>query len=515
MGLGLPVAHQLAVALGGSLSLTREASPPLPTSASSGSAGTMTAHGSGFGGVTRFALRVPVAPADVEQRVREELSGAGAGAVATAADSPVASGPPTTAIALGSLSVQVAVRTPHATRGSFGGFGALDAYVRERVPPIDVSSLGGATLTPEMLWDGSGGGVAGAVEGIVSPMDTPTSKASVEPPRSATAAGASGTPSRSVRGRRAGSAATLSPRFGSSTRLCEEGDDGDDGAGCGGGGLAALESSGGGAASLASFVGPVPRTGGDGSRGSTRTVTSAAQRTPPADVQAVDAPVRLIAAASVPLAAGTAAAVQAARAVHVGRVAARRDSAVAGLHVLYADDERLNCAVMSRLLSRLGIPGDRVTVVEDGADVYAPLAATGQMSGGGVSSDSAGGVGGGRPRAWYDVVILDIVMRRECGDTTCRNLRRGGVTVPIIAATGNAHDREALLADGFNEVLEKPFTLAQLRVALEAVAGGRYASAPSAVGGTATGDRAAAGQLGAVTHGGGHDCGETGGGVDA
>jgi CheY-like chemotaxis protein len=501
MGLGLPVAHQLAVALGGSLSLTREASPPLPTSASSGSADALMAHCNGGGGVTRFALRVPVAPADVEQRVREELAGAGAGAVATATDSPVASGPPTSTVGLGSLSVQVAVRTPHAARGSFGGFGALDAYVRERVPPIDVSSLGGATLTPEMLWDGSGGGVAGAVEGIVSPMDTPTSKASVEPPRSATAAAASGTPSRSVRGRRAGSAATLSPRFGSSTRLCEEGDDGDDGAGCGGGGMAVLESSGGGAASLASFVGPVPRTGGDGSRGSTRTVTSAAQRTPPADVQASDAPVRLIAEASVP----PAAAVQAARAVHVGRVAARRDTAVAGLHVLYADDERLNCAVMSRLLSRLGIPGDRVTVVEDGADVYAPLAATGQMSGGGVSSEAAGGVGGGRPRAWYDVVILDIVMRRECGDTTCRNLRRGGVTVPIIAATGNAHDREALLADGFNEVLEKPFTLAQLRVALEAVAGGRYATAPSAGGGggTATGDRAAADQLGAITHGGG------------
>jgi CheY-like chemotaxis protein len=68
----------------------------------------------------------------------------------------------------------------------------------------------------------------------------------------------------------------------------------------------------------------------------------------------------------------------------------------------------------------------------------------------------------------YDVVLLDIVMRRLDGETALRQLRAAGSSVTVIAATGNAASRDAdrYLAAGFNCVLAKPFSLQDLHRAL-------------------------------------------------
>lgn len=69
---------------------------------------------------------------------------------------------------------------------------------------------------------------------------------------------------------------------------------------------------------------------------------------------------------------------------------------------------------------------------------------------------------------YYDVIFLDIVMRYSSGDEVCAELRdKYGMTLPIIAATGNANAQEALHAAGFSSILEKPFTIPALRQQLE------------------------------------------------
>jgi CheY-like chemotaxis protein len=146
---------------------------------------------------------------------------------------------------------------------------------------------------------------------------------------------------------------------------------------------------------------------------------------------------------------------------------------LAGLRFLYADDERVNCAMMARMLRRLG--GECVTV-DDGSEVLPALTAAGQIGAGAVSVGS---------QRRFDAVLLDIVMRVQCGDETCALLRRLGVRLPIVACTGNA-DPDLLGRAGFDDVVEKPFTAQRLeRVLLRHL--GRTASGAGAVAGGAAG----------------------------
>lgn len=124
-----------------------------------------------------------------------------------------------------------------------------------------------------------------------------------------------------------------------------------------------------------------------------------------------------------------------------------------GLTCLVCDDERANRRVNARLLDRLGC---RVLLCEDGDEVE------------GVLHEAAAC---GQP---VDTLLLDIVMRRENGDITCRRLRSesGGEGIAIIAATGNASkgDRDRYLEeDQFDCVLAKPFSLHDLANALVGV----------------------------------------------
>lgn len=122
----------------------------------------------------------------------------------------------------------------------------------------------------------------------------------------------------------------------------------------------------------------------------------------------------------------------------------------AGLRVLVVDDELSNRKVNERMVGKLGAV---VTLAEDG-DVALQAVLDAEAR--------------GEP---FDVVLLDIVMRRMHGDEVCRILRQRGHTGPIVAATGNAtrKDKERCLTQGFDAVLAKPFMSQQIRECFDAL----------------------------------------------
>ena len=77
----------------------------------------------------------------------------------------------------------------------------------------------------------------------------------------------------------------------------------------------------------------------------------------------------------------------------------------------------------------------------------------------------------GRARALqesFDLIILDIQLPRLRGDVLCRELRKGGMRIPIIAISADALPQqvEAGLAAGFDRYLTKPIGPAALRAAV-------------------------------------------------
>lgn len=172
--------------------------------------------------------------------------------------------------------------------------------------------------------------------------------------------------------------------------------------------------------------------------------------------------------------------------------------------VLVVDDEPVIRRIHARYLTRLGF---EVTAVDDGDQCVPAVRAAATAAGGDATradalsgfsgaahvNVAAAGAGSGRttvtagaggsaaaahsshdsarPSAVplpFSAVLLDIVMRRVHGDQACRDLRAAGFTLPVIAATGNAgpRDVERLLGLGFDAVLEKPFSIAQLAAVL-------------------------------------------------
>jgi CheY-like chemotaxis protein/signal transduction histidine kinase len=120
----------------------------------------------------------------------------------------------------------------------------------------------------------------------------------------------------------------------------------------------------------------------------------------------------------------------------------------AGTRILVVDDEFVITKIHTRYLRRLGFTADAAS---DGSEVVPAL-------------DAAAAEG--RP---YSAILLDLVMRNVHGDRACQLARAHGFTGPVIAATGNAapRDRDRLYAAGFTAILEKPFSIEQLRGALE------------------------------------------------
>ena len=72
----------------------------------------------------------------------------------------------------------------------------------------------------------------------------------------------------------------------------------------------------------------------------------------------------------------------------------------------------------------------------------------------------------------YDAITLDVMLPNTDGFTLCRELRRQGVTTPVlmITALDTIHDRVTGLDSGADDYLAKPFSFAELLARLRALA---------------------------------------------
>src|SRR3989449_3467609 len=90
----------------------------------------------------------------------------------------------------------------------------------------------------------------------------------------------------------------------------------------------------------------------------------------------------------------------------------------------------------------------------------------------------------GRERAalsTYDVIVLDVRLPGGTGFELCRELRRGGVTTPVLMLTAldAVDDRVRGLEGGADDYLTKPFALRELVARLQALARRRLALTPA------------------------------------
>ncbi|HEX2835242.1 MAG TPA: response regulator [Thermoanaerobaculia bacterium] len=108
------------------------------------------------------------------------------------------------------------------------------------------------------------------------------------------------------------------------------------------------------------------------------------------------------------------------------------------VRLLVAEDNAVNQKVALRQLARLGYAADAVA---NGVEA--------------VESVTRGG---------YALVLMDVQMPEMDGFTAARELRRRGITVPIVALTANAlaGDRERCLEAGMNDYLSKPIVEPEL-----------------------------------------------------
>lgn len=125
----------------------------------------------------------------------------------------------------------------------------------------------------------------------------------------------------------------------------------------------------------------------------------------------------------------------------------------------------------------------RVLVVEDEPDLLSVIAQSLREEGYAVDTAGDGEEGlfkaqGGQ----YDALVLDLMMPRMDGWTVLRELRRGGVSVPVLVLTARdaLPDRVRGLDSGADDYLTKPFDLAELLARLRAVIR-RSAGNPSSV----------------------------------
>ncbi len=73
--------------------------------------------------------------------------------------------------------------------------------------------------------------------------------------------------------------------------------------------------------------------------------------------------------------------------------------------------------------------------------------------------------------ATFDLVLLDLMLPKKDGYQVCRELRKNGVTTPIIMLTARTHEAEKVmgLELGADDYVTKPFSPAELRARIKAV----------------------------------------------
>ena len=71
----------------------------------------------------------------------------------------------------------------------------------------------------------------------------------------------------------------------------------------------------------------------------------------------------------------------------------------------------------------------------------------------------------------FDLILLDVMLPGKDGFQVCRELRRGGLEIPIIMLTAKAHEAEKVmgLELGADDYVTKPFSPAELRARVKAV----------------------------------------------
>ena len=76
----------------------------------------------------------------------------------------------------------------------------------------------------------------------------------------------------------------------------------------------------------------------------------------------------------------------------------------------------------------------------------------------------------------YDLLILDIILPEQDGWTTCRKIRKGGITTPILMLTalGETDDKVKGLDSGADDYLTKPFEFAELLARIRAILRRKY-----------------------------------------
>ncbi len=126
----------------------------------------------------------------------------------------------------------------------------------------------------------------------------------------------------------------------------------------------------------------------------------------------------------------------------------------------------------------------RVLIVEDEAGLRLTL--TDRLGSEGYSVETASDGESGLARAThdgYDLIVLDVMLPRMNGFDVCREVRRRGVTTPILMLTarGQVVDKVVGLKLGADDYLTKPFETIELMARLEALL--RRAPGPAPPGG--------------------------------
>ena len=113
--------------------------------------------------------------------------------------------------------------------------------------------------------------------------------------------------------------------------------------------------------------------------------------------------------------------------------------------VLIVEDER---GIAMALEDDLTLEGYRVEVIGDGAEAVKRARTT--------------------P---FDVILLDVMLPGKDGFEVCRELRRGGITTPILMLTARAQEAEKVLGleAGADDYVTKPFGIRELRARIAAL----------------------------------------------
>jgi DNA-binding response OmpR family regulator len=114
----------------------------------------------------------------------------------------------------------------------------------------------------------------------------------------------------------------------------------------------------------------------------------------------------------------------------------------------------------------------RILIVEDEPGIAFALQSDLETEGYEVTAVGDGIEAVRRARAdSYDLILLDVMLPNKDGYEVCRELRRGGLTTPIMMLTAKAQEAEKVLGldVGADDYVTKPFSPRELRARIRAM----------------------------------------------